>query len=246
MQKALAQAGFGSRREIEGWIREGRIMVNGEVAELGRKVLPTDQVDIGGQRVHLERRLDQPPRVIAYHKPEGKLTSRKDPQGRPTVFEDLPEMKRGRWISIGRLDINTTGLLLFTNDGALADRLMHPSTGISREYACRILGEVTADALANLQKGVMLEDGMAKFDSVELRAATEGANQWYHVTLREGRNREVRRLWDSQGLTVSRLIRVRYGPIRLDRWLSRGETRPLKPGEIRALYEAAGVPLGSN
>ncbi|MDX1454078.1 MAG: pseudouridine synthase, partial [Gammaproteobacteria bacterium] len=161
----------------------------------------------------------------------------------PTVFDDLPELKGGRWIAIGRLDINTTGLLLFTNDGALADRLMHPSSEVSREYACRILGEVTAEHLSALQKGVMLEDGMAKFDSIEMRQSTEGANSWFHVTLKEGRNREVRRLWDSQGLKVSRLIRIRYGPIRLDRWLSRGEHRHLKAGELRALYHEAGIPL---
>lgn len=241
LQKLLAAAGLGSRRQIESWIAEGRVTVNGQVAELGQKATPGDRVEVNGRRIHLEKRLNQSPRVIVYHKPEGTVTSRRDPENRPTVFEDLPELKNGRWIAIGRLDINTTGLLLFTNDGALADRLMHPSSEISREYACRVAGEVTEEMLKNLKRGVELEDGPAHFDTIELRPGSDGFNQWYHVTLKEGRNREVRRLWASQGVQVSRLIRVRYGPIRLPRYLSRGRTTPLKPGEIRALYEAAGL-----
>lgn len=243
IQKILAAAGIASRRHVENWIVEGRVKVNGLPAVLGQKVSIGDKVEVDGRPIHLDKRLDQTPKVIAYNKPEGRITSRHDPEGRDTVFSDLPELHRGRWIAIGRLDINTSGLLLFTNDGRLADRLMHPSTGISREYACRILGEVTPEITQALLRGVKLEDGLAKFDSVEQQPGGEGANIWYHVSLREGRNREVRRLWESQQLQVSRLIRLRYGPIRLDRYLSRGQSRYLKPGEVRALYQEAGIPL---
>lgn len=241
LQKVLATAGVGSRRQVEDWIREGRVIVNGTPAELGMKVTADDRVEVDGRRIHLEKRLDQSPRVMAYHKPIGLVTTRRDPEGRPTVFDELPALSRGRWIAVGRLDINTSGLLLFTNDGTLADRLMHPSSEISREYACRILGEVTPEIAARLKQGVNLEDGPAKFDSIDVSGG-EGANQWFHVTLKEGRNREVRRLWESQGLQVSRLMRVRYGPIRMDRWLMRGKSRNLKPGEMRALYDEAGLP----
>lgn len=240
LQKVLATAGIGSRRQVEDWIRAGRVTVNGAPAELGMKVSVRDRVEVDGRRIHLEKRLDQSPRVIAFHKPEGMVTTRHDPEGRKTVFEALPELSRGRWIAVGRLDINTSGLLLFTNDGRLADRLMHPSSEVSREYACRVLGEVTEEMLERLKKGVTLDDGPARFESIEA-AGGEGANQWFHVTLREGRNREVRRLWESQGLQVSRLIRIRYGNVRMDRFLSRGKWRDLKPGEMRALYEEAGL-----
>lgn len=241
LQKVLATAGVASRRQVEEWIRAGRVTVNGAVAELGMKVSAADRVEVDGRRIHLEKRLDQSPRVLAYNKPEGMVTTRRDPEGRATVFEDLPALSRGRWIAVGRLDINTSGLLLFTNDGALADRLMHPSSEISREYACRVLGDVTEDVITKLKKGVKLDDGMARFETIEI-AGGEGANQWFHVTLKEGRNREVRRLWESQDLQVSRLIRVRFGPIRMDRWLMRGKHRNLKPGEMRALYDEAGLP----
>jgi len=240
LQKVLATAGIGSRRQVEDWIRAGRVTVNDTPAELGMKVSARDRVEVDGRRIHLEKRLDQSPRVIAFHKPEGMVTTRHDPEGRKTVFEALPELSRGRWIAVGRLDINTSGLLLFTNDGRLADRLMHPSSEVSREYACRVLGEVTEEMLERLKKGVTLDDGPARFESIEA-AGGEGANQWFHVTLREGRNREVRRLWESQGLQVSRLIRIRYGNVRMDRFLSRGKWRDLKPGEMRALYEEAGL-----
>ena len=240
LQKVLATAGVGSRRQAEDWIREGRVKVNGVIAELGMKVLAADRVEVDGRRIHLEKRLDQSPRVLVYNKPEGLVTTRRDPEGRPTVFDNLPELSRGRWIAVGRLDINTSGLLLFTNDGALADRLMHPSSEISREYACRVLGEVKSEALEKLKKGVALDDGVARFETIET-AGGEGANQWFHVTLKEGRNREVRRLWESQDLQVSRLIRLRFGPIRLDRYLMRGKTRNLKPGEMRALYDEVGL-----
>ena len=240
LQKVLATAGVGSRRQAEDWIREGRVKVNGLVAEIGMKVQASDRVEVDGRRIHLEKRLEQSPRVLAYNKPEGVVTTRRDPQGRHTVFDDIPELSRGRWIAVGRLDINTSGLLLFTNDGALADRLMHPSSEISREYACRVLGDVTPEALVKLKAGVRLDDGIARFESIEI-AGGEGANQWFHVILKEGRNREVRRMWESQGLQVSRLIRLRFGPIRLDRYLMRGKTRNLKPGEMRALYDEAGL-----
>ncbi len=241
LQKVLATAGVGSRRQVEDWIREGRVSVNGVPAELGMKVTAADRVEVDGRRIHLEKRLEQSPRILAYNKPEGVVTTRHDPEGRATVFDDLPDLSRGRWIAVGRLDINTSGLLLFTNDGALADRLMHPSSEISREYACRVLGDVTADAIAKLKAGVRLDDGVARFETIEA-AGGEGANQWFHVTLKEGRNREVRRLWESQDLQVSRLIRLRFGPIRLDRYLMRGKFRNLKPGEMRALYDEAGLP----
>lgn len=240
LQKVLATAGVGSRRHVEAWIREGRVTVNGMAAELGMKVVATDHVEVDGRRIHLEKRLEQSPRVIAYNKPDGLVTTRSDPEGRPTVFEDLPDLSRGRWIAVGRLDINTSGLLLFTNDGALADRLMHPSSEISREYASRVLGEVTPEIIEKLKRGVPLDDGIARFETIEVSGG-DGANQWWHVTLKEGRNREVRRLWESQGLQVSRLIRVRFGPIRMDRYLMRGKWRNLKPGEMRALYDEAGL-----
>lgn len=177
---------------------------------------------------------------MLYHKPEGELTTRKDPEGRPTVFEGLPRLRRGRWISIGRLDFNTSGLLLFTTDGELANRLMHPAHEIEREYAVRVLGKITDEQLAALTKGVRLEDGTAKFDAVR-DAGGEGANHWYHVTLREGRNREVRRLWEAVGVTVSRLIRIRYGSISLPRNLPRAGCREATQEEVQALLELAGM-----
>jgi 23S rRNA pseudouridine2605 synthase len=244
LQKALAAAGLGSRREIEGWIAAGRVTINGKPAKLGDRIQPTDRVGVDGKLVKaLEHAGDMRRRVILYHKPEGELTTRKDPEGRPTVFEALPRLRGSRWVSVGRLDTNTSGLLLFTNDGALANKLMHPSAEVEREYAVRVLGKVSDEQLLALKRGVSLEDGMAKFDDIR-EAGGEGANHWYHVILKEGRNREVRRLWDAVGLTVSRLIRVRYGALSLPRNLPRGAWRDATEEETNALLATAKMPVG--
>lgn len=236
LQKALADAGLGARREIEEWIAAGRVNVNGEPAHLGQRVCATDKVKVGGRLVNLHFS-ERAPRVLLYHKPEGEIVSRDDPQGRPSVFNALPRLRGGRWIAIGRLDFNSCGLLLFTTEGALANRLMHPRYGIDREYAVRVLGELKEDALRQLTEGIELEDGPAKF--IRLRpAGGEGANHWYNVTLDEGRNREVRRMFDAVGVTVSRLMRVRYGPIVLPPNLKRGQNRELTPDEVKLLLKS--------
>lgn len=241
LQKLLSECNIGSRREIDTLIQQGRIKVNGKVAELGQKAILEDHIQIDGkildrkQKVRLTR-----PRVVLYHKPEGVICSSSDPEGRKTVFDLLPKMKRGRWVMVGRLDYNTSGLLLFTTDGDLANRLMHPSYEIEREYAVRVLGEVSDEAIAKLRAGVMLEDGLAKFDRLEFQGG-DGANAWYHVILREGKNREVRRMWESVGLTVSRLIRVRFGELSLDRWLSRGKSKELQPDQVNFLRKSVGL-----
>ena len=243
IQKVLAAAGLGSRREIETWISAGRVTLNGRPAKLGDRIGPEDRVSVDGRPVKaLERGGETRRRVILYHKPEGELTTRKDPEGRPTVFEALPRLRGSRWVSVGRLDTNTSGLLIFTNDGALANKLMHPSSEIEREYAVRVLGQVSDEQIMLLQRGVKLEDGMAAFDEIR-EAGGEGANHWYHVTLKEGRNREVRRLWEAVGLTVSRLIRVRFGALALPRDLPRGSWRDATDEEIAGLLGAARMPL---
>ena len=233
MQKALADAGLASRREIEEWITAGRVQVNGETAHLGQRVVAADKVKVGGRLVNLHF-AGRIPRVLLYHKPEGEIVSRDDPQGRPSVFNALPRMRGGRWIAIGRLDFNSCGLLLFTSDGELANRLMHPRYGIDREYAVRILGELDEASLKRLTDGIELEDGMARFIRLQ-PAGGEGANHWYHVTLEEGRNREVRRMFEAVGVTVSRLMRVRYGPIVLPGNLKRGQCRELEATEVQSL-----------
>lgn len=214
LQKVLARIGLASRREIEEWIRNGRITLNGTYAKLGDRYKSGDRVTVNGRVVDLDSRADEPTRVLLYHKPIGEVVTRRDPEGRPVIFTQLPRPTRGRWISIGRLDINTQGLLLVTTNGELANRLMHPSRGIPREYAVRVLGNIEDRVLDRLAQGVELEDGPAKFESITA-AGGEGANRWFHVMLREGRNRIVRRLWDSQGVTVSRLIRIRFANIEL-------------------------------
>lgn len=236
LQKALADAGLGARREIEEWIAAGRVQVNGEPAHLGQRVAATDKVKVGGRLVNLHF-AGRVPRVLLYHKPEGEIVSRDDPQGRPSVFNALPRLRGGRWVAIGRLDFNSCGLLLFTTDGALANRLMHPRYGIDREYAVRVLGEIDEASLAKLTEGIELEDGIARFIRLQ-PAGGEGANHWYHVTLEEGRNREVRRLFAAVGVTVSRLMRVRYGPIVLPASLKRGQCYEMQPGEVQALLTA--------
>lgn len=250
IQKVLAEAGVASRRAIEEMVAEGRIKVNGELATPGQKIGPGDRVTVDGRQVrHSTER--EPTRVLLYKKRTGELVTRDDPEGRKTVFRKLPKLDTGRWIAVGRLDINTSGLLLLTNDGELARRLTHPSFELEREYAVRVLGEVTPEVLKRLRSGVKLDDGMARFETIEpgenedLRdpdeegeRLTAGANSWWRVTLKEGRNREVRRLMESQDLKVSRLIRVRYGPITLGRGVKSGGYRELEPEELNALRAA--------
>jgi 23S rRNA pseudouridine2605 synthase len=247
LQKVLARAGLGSRRHMEDLIRAGRVEVDGRAAQLGQKITGAEHIRVDGKTVDIGREAPAAPAVILYHKPVGEVCSRHDPEGRRTVFAGLPKLRSGRWISVGRLDINTAGLLLFTTDGELAHRLMHPSQEIEREYAVRLLGEVSAAVLERLIKGVELEDGFARFTAIE-ESGGSGANRWYHVIIKEGRNREVRRLWESQGVTVSRLSRVRFGPIILERGLRAGKSRPLSTREQQQLYKAAGLklPRGEN
>jgi 23S rRNA pseudouridine2605 synthase len=238
IQKVLARGGVGSRREIERWIAEGRLKLNGEVVTVGTRLRAGDHLQINGRVVHWEKFAQQPTRVLLYHKPTGEVVTRRDPEGRPVIFTQLPKLETGRWIAVGRLDINTSGLLLATNNGELANRLMHPSTEVEREYAVRILGEVPEATLEKLKQGVDLEDGKAHFNDIRF-VGGEGANKWYYVTVSEGRNRLVRRLWESQDVTVSRLMRVRYGPIVLPERLKAHSFYELDDKELALLYEFA-------
>ena len=239
LQKVLARAGYGSRREIERLIEEGRLQVNGQVARLGDSVVDADEISLNGRRLVIATSSAKP-RVLIYHKPEGEVCTRSDPEGRATIFDRLPKLRSSRWVLVGRLDINSSGLLLLTTDGELAHRLMHPSSEIEREYAVRVLGEVSAQQIANLRNGVELEDGPARF--VEVRdAGGQGVNHWYKVVLTEGRHREVRRLWESQGVQVSRLIRIRFGPVTLPRLVRSGKWLELEPGSVELLYRTAGM-----
>ncbi len=240
LQKVLARAGVGSRRDMEKLIAEGRVTVNEKPAQLGDRVDDRDRIAVDGRALRLKTESERLPRVIMYHKPEGEICSARDPEGRPTVFDRLPKVRGERWISIGRLDYNTSGLLLFTNDGELANQLMHPSSGIDREYLCRVLGEVDNDALQRLREGVQLDDGMARFTDIT-DGGGNGANRWYYVCLMEGRNREVRRLWESQQVKVSRLKRVRYGPIFLTARLKQGRWEDLEPQAVVGLYRMVGL-----
>ena len=238
LHKVLAQAGMGSRLEMEQLIMEGRITVNNEPAHIGQRVQFGDQVKVNGKPIRF--RIDPPPaRVIAYHKPVGEVVTHDDPQNRPTVFRRLPKLHQGKWQSVGRLDLNTEGLLLFTSSGELANNLMHPRFGLEREYAVRVLGALTKDEKQRLLDGVQLDDGVAQFGSIE-EGGGEGSNCWYRVTISEGRNREVRRMVESVGHAVSRLIRIRYGAMMLPRGLKRGAWMELDEGDIRALTQAAG------
>ena len=242
IQKVLARAGYGSRREIERWIADNRIKVNGKVAKLGDRISTSDKVLVDGKPFYTKKSTPRN-RVIVYHKPEGVICSRSDPEGRKTVFDTLPKLRNGRWIAVGRLDINTSGLILFTTDGDLAHRLMHPSYEIEREYAVRVLGEVTNQMLKNLKSGVMIEGQKASFDEI-IDVGGTGANHWYHVILKEGRNREVRRLWESQDVKVSRLMRVRYGPIKLKKYLRPGKWEEMEDSGIGLLTRL--VKLGTS
>lgn len=242
LQKLLSRAGVGSRREVDAWIQEGRVTVNGRVAEPGTRAQATDRIAVDGKVVESRASSEVVRRVLVYNKPEGEVTTRNDPEGRPTVFDSLPRLKDQRWIAVGRLDINTTGLMLFTTDGELANRLMHPSSEIDREYAVRIFGEVDDAMIQRLREGVLLEDGMAAFSDIA-RAGGAGINQWYHVTLMEGRNREVRRLWESQGVRVSRLKRVRYGPVFLPSRLTVGKWEEMDQKGVDDISQAVGLAL---
>jgi 23S rRNA pseudouridine2605 synthase len=239
LHKVLADVGMGSRREMEDLIVQGRVSVNGMPAHIGQRVGPTDQVRINGKAVHRKIQT-KPPRVILYHKPSGEIVSQADPEGRPTVFDRLPKPRQGRWIAVGRLDFNTEGLLLFTTSGELANRLMHPRYGVEREYAVRILGELSDEQQSQLKTGIQLDDGQARF----LRLASgggDGANRWYHVALTEGRNREVRRMFEASGHTVSRLIRTRYGIFLLPPRLRRGKWEEIPNEGVAQLMKAAGL-----
>ncbi len=240
LQKVLARAGYGSRREIERWIEAGRLRINQVRAKPGDRVTAKDRIFLDGKPLN---RLQQQPsrlRVIAYHKPVGEVCSRRDPQGRPTIFANLPHVHNGRWIAVGRLDINTSGLILLTTDGELANRLMHPANEIERVYAVRVLGNATPEVLQRLQQGIELEDGMARFERI-LDAGGQGRNHWFHVLLREGRNREVRRLWEAVGLKVSRLVRIRYANIELLRSLRPGKWQEIESGQLQELLQAVGM-----
>lgn len=236
LHKLLAQSGLGSRREMEALIAAGQVSINGKVAKLGDRVGLRDLVRVNKRiiRINVSERL---PRVILYHKPEGEIVSRHDPEGRPTVFDSLPRLKSSRWVAVGRLDFNTSGLLIFTTNGMLANQLMHPRFEAEREYAVRIIGCLTPEQKDQLLRGVELGDALAKFSDISERGG-EGTNRWYHVVIKEGRNREVRRMFETLGLAVSRLIRVRFGPIILPARLKRGMWQELEEGDIKHLLSA--------
>jgi 23S rRNA pseudouridine2605 synthase len=247
LQKLLATAGLASRRQVEQWIAAGRLTVAGRVAKLGDRAGPDDEIRLDGRKLELGPPEPAARQVLLYHKPVSEVTTRRDPQGRPTVFDHLPPPQQGRWIGVGRLDVNTAGLLLFTTDGDLAHRLMHPSSCIEREYLVRLRGRPDGDTIRRLLRGVSLEDGPAAFDRVAEEASERGEahNASYRLVLREGRNREVRRMWQAVGYEVSRLLRIRYGPIELPRDLRAGQWRFLDDRQVAALGAAAGGEMGT-
>lgn len=240
IQKALARQGLGSRRQIENWIKEGLIKVNDQVASLGDQVKAGDVIVYSGRKIVIRDPKKKLPRVLMYHKPEGEVCTRSDPEGRPTIFENLPGLKHSRWVAVGRLDLNTSGLILVTDDGELANRLMHPSNQMQREYAVRILGTASDEDLIKLTHGVQLEDGKARFEEI-VDSGGQGANHWYHVVLLEGRNREVRRMWEAVGLKVSRLMRVRYANAILSKSQRPGQTRELSDKKVIELASMVGL-----
>ncbi|CAB3779044.1 hypothetical protein LMG28688_00693 [Paraburkholderia caffeinitolerans] len=239
LHKVLADAGMGSRRDMEELIIAGRVSVNGEPAHIGQRILPTDQVRINGKPIR-RKLANKPPRVLLYHKPTGEIVSHSDPEGRPTVFDRLPSMKTAKWLAVGRLDFNTEGLLMLTTSGDLANRFMHPRYSVEREYAVRVVGELAEGNRQKLLKGVELDDGPANFLRIR-DGGGEGTNHWYHVALAEGRNREVRRMFEAVGLMVSRLIRTRHGPIALPKGLKRGRWEELEDNQVRSLMAAVGL-----
>ena len=236
LQKVLARAGFGSRREIETWIAKGRIKVNGKVAVVGDRVDDDDKIVVDGKKLAPQKKIREDRRVILYNKPENEVSTRSDPEGRRTVFVLLPPLKHGRWVSIGRLDVNTSGLMLFTTDGELANKLMHPSSQIEREYAVRVLGDVSQEMVEDMHRGVIIDDHLCRFTDIQ-HYGGEGVNQWYHVVLMEGRNREVRKLWESQGVRVSRLKRVRFGPLFIPSSVVKGKFKELGKIEVEKLLK---------
>ena len=239
LQKVLANLGLGSRRKMERWIEEGRVTVDGSVATLGDRIRAGQSLRLDGKPLEVEA--SEQTRVLLYHKPVREVCSRDDPQGRKTVFERLPKLKSGRWISVGRLDFNTSGVLLFTTDGGLANALMHPSNGIEREYLVRVMGRVDEPMLERLKDGIELDDGPARFSDIQ-EGGGDGINRFFYVVLMEGRNREVRRLWESQGTTVSRLKRVRYGDVFLPSKLKKGQWLELPQRDVDVIYQMAGLP----
>lgn len=239
LQKVLANLGLGSRRKMERWIEEGRLTVDGSVATLGDRVHAGQALRLDGKPLEVDAA--EQVRVLLYHKPVREVCSRDDPEGRKTVFERLPKLKSGRWISVGRLDFNTSGVLLFTTDGALANALMHPSSAIEREYLVRVMGRVDEPMLERLKDGVELDDGPARFSDIQ-EGGGDGINRFFYVVLMEGRNREVRRLWESQGTTVSRLKRVRYGEVFLPSKLKKGQWLELPQRDVDVIYQMAGLP----
>ena len=242
LQKLLAGAGLGSRRTVEGWIREGRVTIGERTARLGDRATRTDEVRLDGRKLHLGGESGADGELLLYYKPVGEVTTRRDPQGRPTVFERLPRPRQGRWISVGRLDVNTSGLLLLTTDGELAHRLMHPSGEVEREYLVRVRGRPGPDAIQRLLAGVLLEDGPAKFDRISAAPPGNGGHRSFRVVLHEGRNREVRRLWDAVGFEVSRLLRIRYGPVELPPDMRPGDTRLLGGPTLEGLRRTIRLP----
>lgn len=239
LQKILARQGLGSRREIEGWIEQGRVKLNGKPAKLGDQATEQDKIQIDGRKIFFKIQQIKT-RVMIYNKPEGIICTRQDPEGRPTVFEQNPVLRSKKWIVVGRLDINSSGLLMFTNNGELANRLMHPKYELQRVYAVRVFGELNEQHIKNLKSGVKLEDGLAKFETISHQGGT-GKNHWYHVSIGEGRQREVRRLIESQGLTVSRLMRIAYGPLQLPPYFKAGQFKELSFDEVKELMKTVGL-----
>ena len=241
IQKMLAAAGFGSRREMETWIAEGRVLINGTVASLGSRVHADDRILVDKRPVKLNFEVELP-RILIYHKPEGEIVSRDDPKARKSVFDELPRVRNAKWIAIGRLDFNTEGLLIFTTHGELANRLMHPSFEVEREYAVRIMGELSQEQMQQMTAGIELDDGMAYFERIAEQGG-EGSNRWYKVIIREGRNREIRRMFEAMGMMVSRLIRVRFGMVNLPPRVKRGQMLELESVQVVAILKWVGLPV---